>query len=63
MSRIFRNSQITAERWKKAESAGNKYIRNIAQSKTFANSVNNGDLKGARSKQYSQNTYMGYNNG
>lgn len=41
-----------------------RYIRNIAQSKRFANDVYSGkDLKVARGREYSQNTYMGINAG
>ena len=41
-----------------------RYIRNIAQSRRFANDVNNGKgIDVARGRRYSQNTYMGINAG
>ena len=43
---------------------GSRYVRNIAQSKRFANDIYQGrGLDVARGRTYSQNTYMGYNNG
>lgn len=46
------------------EEIGNRYVRNIASSKRFANDIYKGrGLDVARSRTYSQNTYMGYNNG
>lgn len=41
-----------------------RYVRNIAQSKRFRNDLNQGrGFDVARSRSYSQNTYMGYNAG
>ena len=43
---------------------GDRYIRNIAQSKRFASDVYNGrGIGAARSRRYSRNTYMGINAG
>lgn len=43
---------------------GERYVRNIAQSKQFSNDIYQGrGLEVARGRGYSQNTYMGYNKG
>ena len=52
------------KRMNRTMAIGDKYVRNIAQSKSFANAIYGGKgVDVARSRQYSQNTYMGYNNG
>ena len=41
-----------------------RYVRNIAQSKRFANDIYGGKgIGAARNRKYSQNTYMGSNKG
>ena len=43
---------------------GERYVRNIAQSKRFSNDVYGGrGIDAARGRKYSQNTYMGINAG
>lgn len=42
---------------------GERYVRNIAQSKRFSNDYKRSGVESARNRSYSQNTYMGYNNG
>ena len=49
---------------RKVTDAASRYTRNIAQSKRFANDLSNDrGLEVARSRGYSQNTYMGRNEG
>lgn len=44
--------------------AGERYVMNIAQSKQYANDIYGGKgVDVARGREYSQNTYMGFNNG
>ena len=44
--------------------AGDRYVLNIAQSKQYANDIYGGKgVDVARGREYSQNTYMGFNNG
>lgn len=44
--------------------AGERYVRNIAQSKQYANDIYGGKgVDVARGREYSQNTYMGINAG
>lgn len=62
--RLQRERGNSISRVERTIAAGDKYVRNIAQSKRFANDVYSGkDLSVARGREYSQNTYMGYNNG
>lgn len=44
--------------------AGDRYVLNIAQSKQYANDIYGGKgVDVARRRAYSQNTYMGFNEG
>lgn len=63
MARIEANrTSTTSEKLlERARKATSNYVRNIAQSKSFANAIYGGvGLEAARSREYSQNTYMGY---
>lgn len=42
---------------------GERYVRNIAQSKRFSDDYNRSGVENARKRSYSQNTYMGINAG
>ena len=42
---------------------GERYVRNIAQSKRFSNDYERSGVENARKRTYSQNTYMGINVG
>jgi hypothetical protein len=50
-------------RWGRVISIGERYIRNIAQSKQFTSDFIRSGAALARGRAYSQNTYMGLNNG
>ena len=52
-----------ASRIDRINGIGERYIRNIAQSKRFFNDYKRSGVNNARKRTYSQNTYMGYNKG
>ena len=62
--RLLSRAEGNRTRTERINRIASNYVRNIAQTKTFANAVDGGaGLSSARSRAYSQNTYMGYLNG
>lgn len=55
--------QDNQRRFGRIISIGERYIRNIAQSRRFSNDYERKGVNQARQRTYSQNTYMGINAG
>ena len=55
--------QDNQRRFGRIISIGERYVRNIAQSRRFANDYERSGVDQARNRTYSQNTYMGINAG
>lgn len=55
--------QDNQRRFGRIISIGERYIRNIAQSRRFTNDYERSGVEQARNRTYSQNTYMGTNAG
>ena len=61
---LDKNGRATAlQRMNRTMAIGDKYVRNIAQSKRFYNDYKRSGVESARKRSYSQNTYMGINAG